>query len=155
MQAKDVIRRVTELVLPLCENAGCSLWDVEFEKEGAQYMLTVMIDREGGSVDIDHCETISRALDPMLDAREFQSLPSYTLCVSSAGLERKLKKPEHFAAFLGADVALRFYKPWNGAKAAEGTLIAHQDGCTTVEVDGKQVIFEPGDIADIRLAIHF
>ena len=93
MQAKELVRRVEEMVMPLCEANGVLLWDVEFEKEGGQYMLTVTIDREDG-VDIDHCEKISRALDPMLDAKEFDSLPPYTLCVSSAGLERRLKKPE-------------------------------------------------------------
>ena len=154
MQAKDVVRRVTELVLPLCEAAECKLWDVEFEKEGAQHMLTVTIDRAGG-VDLDHCETISRALDPMLDEKEFDSLPAYTLCVSSAGLGRKLKKPAHFAAYTGADVELRFYRPWNGAKAAEGKLLAYDEGRVTVAIDGKPTVFEPGDLADVRLAVRF
>lgn len=96
MQAKELIRRVEEMALPLCEQNGVSLWDVEFEKEGGVQMLTITIDRDEG-VDIDQCEAISRAIDPMLDAKEFDSLPSYTLCVSSAGLERKLKKPAHSA----------------------------------------------------------
>ena len=87
MQTKELIRRVEEMALPLCEQVGVSLWDVEFEKEGGQYMLTITIDREDG-VDIDQCEKISRAIDPMLDAREFDALPPYTLCVSSAGLEK-------------------------------------------------------------------
>jgi len=85
MQAKELIRRVTDMALPLCEENGVELWDVEFEKEGGVQLLTVTIDREGG-VDISQCEAISRAIDPMLDAKEFDSLPSYTLCVSSAGL---------------------------------------------------------------------
>ena len=56
MQTKELIRRVEEMALPLCEQAGVTLWDVEFEKEGGQYMLTITIDRDGG-VDIDHCKT--------------------------------------------------------------------------------------------------
>ena len=52
MQTKELIGRVEQMALPLCEQAGVSLWDVEFEKEGGQYMLTITIDREGG-VDID------------------------------------------------------------------------------------------------------
>ena len=98
MQAKQIVARVEELVRPLCDQAGVSLWDVEFEKEGGQYMLAVTVDHPEG-VFIDQCEQVSRALDPMLDAKEFDSMPSYTLCVSSAGLARRLKKPEHFAAF--------------------------------------------------------
>ena len=68
MQAKQIVARVEELVKPLCEQAGVSLWDVEFEKEGGQYMLTVTVDRPEG-VNIDQCEQVSRALDPMLDER--------------------------------------------------------------------------------------
>lgn len=125
--------------------AGVSLWDVEFEKEGGQYMLTVTIDRDGG-VDIDHCEAVSRALDPLLDAKEFDSLPAYTLCVSSAGLERRLKKPQHFEKFLGAPVEVKFYKPVDGAKILEGKLAAYDGGCVTLEVDGARRVYEPQDI---------
>ena len=77
MQAKQIVARVEELVKPLCEQAGVSLWDVEFEKEGGQYMLTVTVDRPEG-VNIDQCEQVSRALDPMLDEKEFDDMPSYT-----------------------------------------------------------------------------
>lgn len=154
MQAKEVVKRVSELAEPLCETAGVSLWDVEFEKEGGQYMLTVTIDREGG-VDIDHCEAVSRALDPLLDAKEFDSLPAYTLCVSSAGLERRLKKPQHFEKFLGAPVEVKFYKPVDGAKILEGKLAAYDGGCVTLEVDGARRVYEPQDIAAVRLTVQF
>ena len=100
MQTKQVVARVSELVQPLCRQQGVSLWDVTFEKEGQKYFLTVFIDREGG-IFIEDCEKISRELDPLLDGREFDSLPAYTLSVSSAGLERRLVKPEHFAWEIG------------------------------------------------------
>ena len=153
MQAKQIVARVEELVRPLCDQAGVSLWDVEFEKEGGQYMLTVTVDHPDG-VNIDQCEQVSRALDPMLDAKEFDSMPSYTLCVSSAGLARRLKKPEHFAAFLGHTVEVGFYKPVNGVKQTEGTLLADDNGCVTLESGGKQTIYEPKDIAAVRLAVE-
>ena len=153
MQAKQIVARVEELVRPLCEQAGVSLWDVEFEKEGGQYMLTVTVDHPDG-VNIDQCEQVSRALDPMLDEKEFDSMPSYTLCVSSAGLSRRLKKPEHFAAFLGHTVEVGFYKPVGGAKQVEGTLVAYENGNVTLEVGGQRTVFEPADIAAVRLAVE-
>lgn len=152
LQAKQIVARVEELVLPLCEQAGVSLWDVEFEKEGGQYMLTVTVDHPEG-VNIDQCEQVSRALDPMLDAKEFDSLPSYTLCVSSAGLARRLKRPAHFAAFLGQTVEVGLYRPIDGQKRIEGALVAYDEGRVTVDVAGKQLIFEPKDIAAVRLAV--
>ena len=171
MQAKQIVARVEELVKPLCEQAGVSLWDVEFEKEGGQYMLTVTVDRPEG-VNIDQCEQVSRALDPMLDEKEFDDMPSYTLCVSSAGLSRRLKRPEHFAAFIGHPVELGFYKPVNGAKQTEGTLevgfykpmngmkqiegtlAGYDNGAVTLEVNGEQTVYEPKDIAAVRLAVE-
>lgn len=152
MQAREVVRRVTTLVQPLCEQAGVALWDVEFEKEGGQHMLTVTIDRAGG-VEIDQCETVSRALDPLLDAPEFDSLPSYTLCVSSAGLERRLVRPEHFAQFLGETVTVRFFGPIDGARSVCGTLKDYDNGSVTLESDGVTRVYEPKDIASVRLTV--
>ena len=54
MQAKQIVARVEELVKPLCEQAGVSLWDVEFENEGGLYLLTVTVDRPE-CVYIDQC----------------------------------------------------------------------------------------------------
>lgn len=154
MQAKEVVKRVYELVEPICAQASVQLWDVEFEKEGGQHMLTIAIDADGG-VDIDQCETVSRALDPLLDAKEFDSLPAYTLCVASAGLERRLKKPAHFEKFMGAPVEVKFYKPMDGAKVIEGELAAYDAGFVTLTVDGAPRIYEPQDIAAVRLVVQF
>lgn len=154
MQAKELIRRVTQMALPLTEQIGVNLWDVEFEKEGTTYVLTITIDHENG-IDIDQCETISRAIDPMLDEKEFSSLPPYTLCVSSAGLARKLKKAEHFELFIGHDIELRFYKPINGQKQIEAELVAYDEGRVTVKTGDTQTIYEPNDIANVSLTVKF
>jgi len=152
LASKQIVSRVEELVQPLCEEAGVSLWDVTFDKEGGQYYLTVTIDHPDG-IGIDQCEQVSRALDPLLDESEFDAMPSYTLCVSSAGLSRRLKKPAHFAAFLGHTVEVNLYKPIQGSKHVEGILIAYDNGYVTIETDGKQTIYEPTDVAAVRLAV--
>lgn len=150
MNAKELCKRVTELCQPFVEELGVTLWDVEFEKEGGQYMLTVTIDREGHT-DIDDCEKLSRAIDPLLDDKEFASLPPYTLCVSSAGIARKLKRPEHFAAFLGSEIEIRFYRPIAGSKMAVGVLRDYDNGRVTLDQDGTITVFEPKDIAAVNL----
>lgn len=154
MQSKDVIKRVYELTSPIAENLDVDIWDIEFEKEGGQYMLTVFIDRKDG-VEIEHCEKISRELDPLLDDKEFSSMPSYTLCVSSAGLERKLKKKEHFEKFLGARVEVKFYKAIDGIKTIEGDLLAYDDGGITIKSDEGEKVFERSDIAYVRTVVVF
>lgn len=152
MTAKEVCKRVWEISEPFAREMGVTLWDVTFEKEGGQYMLTITIDRDGHT-DIDDCEKLSRAVDPLLDAKEFVSLPPYTLCVSSAGLTRRLKRPEHFAAFLGSEVEVKFYRPIDGSKIAVGILQAYDDGCVTIESDGRVTVYEPKDIAAVRLSV--
>ena len=83
--------KVTELALPIVEEEGCSLWDVEYVREAGSWYLRVYIDKEGG-VGIDDCERISRRLDPVLD--EADPIPdSYVFEVGSAGAERELKRP--------------------------------------------------------------
>ena len=154
MTNKELVRRVTELVTPLCEEAGVTLWDVTFEKEGRQHVLTVYIDREEG-VNITHCEQVSRALDPQLDAKVFDSLPPYTLTVSSAGLERPLIRPEHFQWALGKDVSLSFYKAMNGVNEVVGRLISH-DGVQIVIKEGEEEkTFAMSDVACVRLYFSF
>ena len=64
-----ITQTVAALAKPIVEARGCSLWDVEYVREGADYILRVAIDKEGG-VDIDDCEAISRALDPILDEHD-------------------------------------------------------------------------------------
>ena len=140
---------VSELARPIVEQAGCTLWDVEYVKEAGEWFLRVYIDREGG-VDIDCCEAVSRPLSDALDeADPIQG--SYTFEVSSAGLDRALKKPEHFARCMGRKVDVKLYRPINGRKEASGTLTAYEDGSVTV--DG--VRFEKKDVAQVRLHVEF
>ncbi len=133
MQTKTLLQKVRQMCAAPIQERGLSLWDVTFEKEGPRYLLVITVDKETG-VDIEDCEYVSRAVDPQLDAPEFDGLPSYTLCVSSAGLERTLRTPEHFEWALGRRVELTFYRPHDGAKNKVGKLEAC-DG-ETLTVDG-------------------
>ena len=143
---------VAALALPVVEAAGCSLWDVEYVKEAGQWFLRVYIDREGG-VSIDDCEAVSRPLSDLLD----QADPiegSYTFEVSSAGADRALKKPEHFAAFLGAEVEVKLYRPREGRKEFVGLLKAYEDGNVTLELGGGDTVFTKQEIALVRLYLR-
>ena len=149
--------KVTELVAsfakPIVEEKGCELWDVEYVREGSDYFLRVYIDKDGG-VDIDDCEAVSRALDPILDERDPIS-GSYHFEVCSAGLERVLKRPEDFQRFLGSPITVKLYRPYNGLKEIPCTLTGHKDGKVTV-LSGKETItFEKSQVALVRLRVDF
>ena len=80
---------VTALALPIAEELGYSIWDVEYVREGADYYLRITIDNEEG-ITIDDCEAFSRAIDPILDEAD-PITDSYHLEVSSPGIERDIK----------------------------------------------------------------
>ncbi|MCI9155884.1 MAG: ribosome maturation factor RimP [Lawsonibacter sp.] len=143
---------VTALALPVVEEAECSLWDVEYVKEAGTWFLRVYIDKEGG-VSIDDCEAVSRPLSDLLD----QADPiegSYTFEVSSAGADRALKKPEHFARFLGAEVEVKLYRPKEGRKEFVGRLSAYEDGTVTLDIGGQKAVFTKQEIALVRLYLR-
>ena len=154
MQNKELCSRVCDLILPKIEELGIAIWDVDFEKEGSIYCLNIYLGGER-EISIDDCEKISRFVDPLLDAKVFDSLPAYTLCVSSAGLERKLVKPSHFEEFIGSLVSVGFYKSIDGTKNIEGILVSYNDGNVTIDIDGDIKTFEKSLVSSTRLAIKF
>ena len=144
-----ITEKVTELAKPIVEEEGCSLWDVEYVREAGSRYLRVYIDKQGG-VDIDDCERISRRLDPVLD--EADPIPeSYVFEVGSAGIERELKRPGDFEAFLGSEVEVKLYQPMEGQKSFVGTLRGYEDGTTEIEVKGKIYRFQKQQTAQVRL----
>lgn len=146
--------KVTELTAslaaPIVAEQGCTLWDVEYVKEAGTWILRVYIDKEGG-VSINDCEAVSRPLSDKLD-EEDPIEGSYTLEVSSAGADRVLKKPEHFAAFLGSEVDVRLYRPIDGKKEYIGVLTGYENGNVSLEGDLR---FEKKDVAQVRLHVTF
>ena len=145
--------QVWQFAEPVVQAQGCSVWDVEYVREGADLFLRIYIDKEGG-VDIADCEAISRALDPILDEKD--PIPtSYTFEVCSAGIERALKRPGDFEKFLGSDVLVRLYRPKDGTKEFPGVLRGYEDGRVTIDYLGKPVTFEKSEVALVRLYVEF
>lgn len=147
--------KITDTVLalaqPVVEAEGCEIWDVEYVKEAGAWYLRVYIDKAGG-VSIDDCEAVSRALDPVLD--EADPIPtSYIFEVSSAGVERELKRPRGFEKFLGSQVEVRHYQPVEGAKAHTGTLRGYADGAVTIEINGAEKTYQKAQVAQVRLSV--
>ena len=148
-----VTDQVTEFAKPVVESFGCSLWDVEYVREGSERYLRIYIDKDGG-VDIDDCEKIHRALDPILDEKD-PIAESYHFEVSSAGLERALKRPGDFERFMGSPVLVKLYRPRNGLKEIPGTLRGYDDGKVTVEAGKETITFEKSQVALVRLRVEF
>ena len=107
--AGGAAKTVETLVRPTVEVMGLRLWDVRFEKEGPDWFLRVLIDRDE-PLDTDTCEAVSRAIDPLLDEAD-PIEQSYYLEVGSPGLGRRLTRPEHYAALRGQKCAAHLIRP--------------------------------------------
>ncbi len=148
-----VTETVEALAAPLAAEQGCGIWDVEYVKEAGTWFLRVYLDHPE-AVTIDHCEAVSRALSDKLD--EVDPIEgSYVLEVSSPGADRVLRKPEHFARFLGEKVEVRLYRPRDGAKSLVGTLEGYDQGAVTLTTAQGAVRLEKADVAQVRLSITF
>ncbi len=113
--------KVELLVRPVIEEMGLRLWDVCYEKEGADWFLRVLIDRDE-PLDTDTCEAATRAIDPLLDEADPVD-HSYILEVGSPGLGRKLTREAHFAALAGQKVRAGLYRAdAKGRKEVAGLL---------------------------------
>lgn len=152
---KKITELVAELAAPAVEQAGCSLWDVEYVREGGTWYLRISIDKEGG-VDILDCEAVSRAVEPLLD--EADPIPgSYTFEVSSAGAERALKRPSDFQRFLGSPVTVKLYQARAGRKEFAGVLAGYDadSGQVSITVGKETMHFSAGETALVRLRVEF
>ncbi len=134
---------VEEEVKKVVESHGAKLYDTEVVNEDGRTIYRVYILKEGG-VDLDLCADISRDLSPMLDVYPPVS-GQYYLEVSSPGVERTLKKPEHFINSVGSDVRLKL----SSGDVVKGRLLGFEDGKAVLETSAGEEEFP---LAEIRKA---
>ena len=154
MIKKNIVGTVTDLILPVAEQMGIILWDVEFVKEGAKKILRITIDSEEG-IDINLCEKFHRTIDPMLDEADPID-ESYYLEVTSPGIEREIKTDAHIAMCEGEQVEVKLYAPKNGSKVFCGILVGlSEEGKVVIEINGEQNEFEKNEIAKMHTVFDF
>ena len=142
-----VAAKVRQLAEPLAQELGLHLWDVQYAKEGAEWVLKIIIDKDSG-VGIDDCVNMTHAVTPVLDTED--PVPQeYVLEVSSPGLDRKLTRPEHFAAYLGELVRARLIRPLeDGSRELEGILLEYDGTQLEIQLDEEtSVTLEKKELA--------
>ena len=150
MKVTEIVAKIAE---PVVQAHGCQLWDVEYVREGDQRFLRIFLDKETG-VDINDCEAISRAMDPLLDEAD-PIAESYHFEVCSAGLERTLKRPGDFERFMGSNITVKLYRPRNGLKEIPCVLTGYDNGKVTVTAGKENITFEKSEVALVRLRVEF
>jgi len=152
---ENVAAKVKGFIEAPITEAGYSLWDVEYVKEGVTRYLRVTIEAEGRDTDIEDCVRVNDIIDPILD-KEDPISESYTLEVSSPGIERSIRLPFHYIACAGKKALVRLYAPVGGKKEFVGILGCNEDASVITLKEGAQsYVFSRAQIAQARLVYDF
>lgn len=144
---------IEKLARPIVDDLGLYLWDVRFEKEGAEWYLRIIIDSNDG-ISCDDCEAVSRPLSKLLDETD-PIEQAYYLEVSSPGVERELRKPEHFEVCIGDTVRVKLIRPVNGEREFIGELVKYQNNVLTIRQNEEEKSFAFSDCAFVKLYDDF
>ncbi|MDO4493250.1 MAG: ribosome maturation factor RimP [Clostridia bacterium] len=150
MKTTEIVEQLTK---PVVENMGFELCDVEFIKEYGNWTLTLYIDKEGG-VDLNDCEAVSRAVDPVLEEAD-PIAQAYYLSVSSLGIDRPLKKDRDFERNLGKEVTAKLYAPVNGKKEFTGVLESFNEESFVLTLEKGTIELRRKDCGQVRPYIRF
>ena len=149
-QQGSAVKVVEALVRPVVEGMDLRLWDVRFEKEGPDWFLRILIDRDE-PLDTDTCEAVSRAIDPLLDEAD-PIEQSYYLEVGSPGLGRRLTRPEHYEQLKGQKIRVKLIRPnADGVREFSGILTGREGSTVTVNTDAGAVTFEVNAASSVNL----
>ena len=156
------VDRVRAIADRVAASSGLEVLDVEFLGGGKARMLRVFLDRPAAGNDplagVTHedCANFSREFGTILDVEDVMP-GSYTLEVSSPGLDRKLVKPTDFARFVGSRVKLTTREPVNNNRHFEGVLESFQNGCLMLDlsVASHKSRKKMGDAAGTKIEIDF
>lgn len=144
---KSIRETVLEAIEPIVTELGYSVWDVTYSKIGADYHLEITIDSPKG-IDIDDCERVHRAIDPILDeADPIEGF--YYLDVSSPGIERELRTDAHVIASIGARAEAKLFAQKDGRKSIIGNIVSYSDGVLVIDDGEKNVEIAKQEISKL------
>lgn len=140
-----VLEEVRDLAEAVARRRQLRLWDVEMAGQPGRSVVRVFVDGQQGAVDLDTVAEVSEEISRALDLRDPIS-GRYTLEVSSPGLERSLKAPEHFALSVGKRVTVKTRHVLHGnGHRIDGKVVATSDDEVQVEVDDEAEVAIPYD----------
>ena len=144
---KNVKDTVREIIEPTVCALGYRLWDISYSKIGADYHLEITIDSDEG-INIDDCERVHRAIDPLLD--EHDPIETfYYLEVSSPGVERELRTDEHISLSVGQKVEAKLFTNKDGRKSYKGVLVSFEDGALIIDDNGEAHTLQKSEISKL------
>ncbi len=150
---KNIAGLVESLVKEKVESMGYVLWDVDYSKEGIDWNLTIFIDKADGETGIDDCVAVHHAVEPIIDEAD-PIKDFYYLQISTAGIERDLKRPEHFAHYIGKEIEVKFFAPTEldgvKTKSLNGVLEKYENKIITIKYEGKTFELDEAKCASVK-----
>lgn len=143
-----------EKVVPVIEELGYEVVEVEYAKKTDGMNLTFYIDTEGG-IQVEDCEKVSKAIDGILEELNPTDDQPYILNVSSPGIDRPLKTDRDFSRNMNKEIEVTLFSKLDGKKKFVGLLKAFDEKNITIENNGKTTTLERGKIAHIVPVIKF
>jgi ribosome maturation factor RimP len=141
------------LLTPTVAALGLRVWGIEYLGQGKHSMLRIYIDRDEG-VTIDDCEAVSKQVSELLDVEEVLT-SSYTLEVSSPGMDRVLFKPEQYAESIGETVDVRLNYPFEGRRRVVGALTGLENDEVVVQVEDSEYLIPLSNVQRARIVPRF
>lgn len=120
------------------------IWNIR--RYGSSFVLRIYIDKLGG-IDITDCENVSNNIKEELDIIDTKIKDTYTVEVSSCGVERKLTKPWHYEKYMGEKIKIKLYDKVENKKEYAGILKNIDKNNITIENEGKNIIFDKKNVA--------
>jgi ribosome maturation factor RimP len=145
MDAKEI----ETLIAPIIEDEGAEIVDLQWRREGHQWVLRLFLDKPKG-ITLDDCAHFSDRVGAFLDEKNAIE-PSYVLEISSPGLDRVIKKDKDFARFSGKPVKVRIKIAENGSRRFSGILKGIDNDAVAVQVGDAVKRFERRNIDEVRL----
>jgi ribosome maturation factor RimP len=142
------------LVRPVVEAAGLELVELSFGRDGGRRVLRVVVDRDGGA-DLDTLSALSERISRRLDLEGFDPAGPYSLEVSSPGIERRLREPEHYRRATGQRVRVKTFAPVEGGRTHEGTLVGADDREITIDAPAGQIRISYEAVASARTIVDW
>ena len=145
---KSIKETVRDAVSPTITELGYDIWDITYSKVGADYHLEITIDSPNG-INIEDCEKVHRAIDPILD--EVDPIEGfYYLDVSSPGIERELRTDAHILHSIGQKVEAKLFAAKNGRRVVCGILKSFEDGVLVITEQTGDVTLLQNEVSKLR-----
>ena len=146
------------MIRPVVEGAGLELVEADFHREAGRRVLRVTVERDPaeGPLDLDRISEVSERISRRLDLEGFDPPGgTYTLEVSSPGVERPLRTARDFARHAGERIRVRTHDPVEGTRTHQGTLAGSTAEAVTLRTDGRDRVIPLDQVASARTVFEW